>query len=156
MTINLSPHSAERPGRLLAGAIGFYEATRCLYNDTEGFHFPALVVNLSFCAELSVKAFIAQKNPSANDRFLQKNIGHDLNTGLRLAEENGYYPPNSVTRELFDLLSGPHKNHEARYLSGEYIDLKPINLMILAMAHHLTEIARQMGTPITLLSLKSE
>jgi hypothetical protein len=140
----------QRHQMLFSGAIGFYESARSLHLVTGELHLPAFYVLLAYAAELSVKAFVILNRPGANERTLQSEIGHNLNNGFRLAVDAGYVAPNSVTTELFEMLNAHHANHQARYLSGPTVEMKPHTIMLAAMAHHLTVIGSQMSIPVQL------
>ena len=139
----------QRAKLLFSGSIGFYVTAYSLYQATDELHFPAFVVNLAYAAELSVKAFVLQNSPNADEKVLRQ-IGHDLNEGLESAIRGGYAPPNETTKDLFNILNDHHIHHYARYLSGPPISMKPFPLMLTAMAHHLTTIGGQMSMPVRL------
>jgi DNA / pantothenate metabolism flavoprotein len=143
-----NPESDERCKRLFMGAIGFYEAARSLYQVTGELHWPAFYVLLAYSGELSVKSFVMLRRPGTDEAALQKKIGHKLSVGLNMAIEAGYQVPNHVTGELFEILNKHHVNHNARYLIGPPVEMKPHNLMLAAMAHHLTTIGAQMSIPV--------
>ncbi|MEP7222903.1 MAG: hypothetical protein ABI673_09595 [Novosphingobium sp.] len=141
----------QRAKSLFSGSIGFYEAARALNQVTGELHWPAFTVLMSYAAELSIKAFIIHKSPAADDNMLRE-IGHKLNSGLTMAIELGYTPPNWVTADLFNMLNDHHVNHYARYLSGPPVVMKPHAIMLAAMADHLTSIGAQISIPISLQS----
>ncbi len=140
--------SGEQCRRLFMGAIGFYEAARSLYQVTGELHWPAFYVLLAFAGELSVKSFLVLKRPGTTEMTLQKTVGHKLNIGLEMATKAGYVLPNEITVELFEMLNRHHVNHNARYLVGPSVQMKPHNIMLQAMAHHLTAIGAQMSIPV--------
>ena len=143
-------HTPQQHAKLLfSGSIGFYITAHSLYQMTDEIHFSAFVVNLAYAAELSVKAFVLENSPNADEKMLRQ-IGHDLNAGLQSAIRVGYAPPNEVTKDLFNILNDHHIHHSARYLSGPPINMKPFALMLTAMAHHLTTIGEKMSMPVRL------
>jgi hypothetical protein len=118
---------------LLTGSTGFYEAAESLHMRGEQgplMHWPALVVNLNYALELSLKAFILLRT---RDRNNLRGIGHDLVRGLAMAIDLGFQPPPNAVN-LVAVTGPPHMDHSLRYLSGQAIDLPQLN-QALAISH---------------------
>ena len=90
-------------------------------------HWPAIIVNLCFAIELSLKAFLAS---CGCDREHLIRLRHNLTRALREAVENGYRPGSDAVPALIEELSPYHKDHSIRYLEGRDLDLPDTSNMI--------------------------
>ena len=110
---------------LLAGAWGFYftaqlaEAGFTNSAEQQPDLRPAILVNVGYAYELSLKAFLAANGQ--DDRRLRE-IGHKLNCALSEAITLGL-PENSDVAEQVRLIGPAFANHSLRYISFENQEL---------------------------------
>ena len=108
----------------LCGAIALEQFSRTYAADHDiedaeqfvfsGLYSASLHLLLGFAAELLTKAaFIL--HGGAPESVRKPRLGHDLIGLLDAVEERGYSTPNPRTREIFEYLREPHRNHQFRY-----------------------------------------
>lgn len=110
---------------LLAGAWGFYftaqlaEGGFSTFSEHQPDLRPAILVNVGFAYELSLKAFLAA---NGQDERRLRDIGHQLDCALSEAIRFGL-PENSDVAEQVRLISPAFANHSLRYISFGNMEL---------------------------------
>lgn len=142
MRNRISDDARTKARMLCTGAVGFLVAAdatheRHLREPHEPEHWPAISVNLCYAIELSLKSFIAMRG---GDEKLLKDVSHNLERGLKTAQDMGFVPTHPATKELVAILSPFHVRSSLRYLDGKAVDIPEARIMIAVIRKHLQDI----------------
>ena len=110
------------------------------------FSFPTFYFNLSYLFELSLKSYLSFKG--YEDQSIKNNFGHNLERLWNKATAEGYIPPSELVRDLLEVLTPLHTNHNLRYLPDDWLKVPEDHVQSMRVAKsHLLAIGHQIGLP---------